>query len=200
MRLNGALIEEAIPRHRTRIGGMDCTFIPKSGKATYGLDWFYNGSANRPEKGLEISVIAVIDVEVHRGYSVSVQQTPAQPGTGKVKAPRQSKRIARAVIEQVKQMLDQLPNKPKSALQPEPVVGEPTRMDHYLEHLKATRPYLPVGLKYLSVDGFYSKKKFIDGVMELDLQVISKLRSDANLRYLYTGVQKTRGARRKYDV
>jgi hypothetical protein len=32
----------------------------KSGRATYGLDWFYNGSASRPERGLEWSVIAVI--------------------------------------------------------------------------------------------------------------------------------------------
>ncbi len=33
----------------------------------------------------------------------------------------------------------------------------------------------------------------------MGLQVISKLRCDANLRFLYTGVQKPRGRRRKYD-
>jgi hypothetical protein len=51
----------------------------------------------------------------------------------------------------------------------------------------------------LAVDGFYAKTKFVDGVVELDLAVISKLRSDADLRYLYTGVQKPRGTKRKYD-
>jgi hypothetical protein len=35
---------------------MDCSFIPKSGKQTPGLDWFYNGSASRTERGLEISL------------------------------------------------------------------------------------------------------------------------------------------------
>lgn len=199
MGMNSTLIEAAIPSGATRIGGMDCSFIPKSGKASYGLDWFYNGSASRTQKGLEISVIALIDVEAHRGYSLSVQQTPANLATRKAKAQRQSKRLTQEVIEQAQQLLEQLPDKPKSALQSELVAAEPTRIDHYLEHLKATRLYLPAELKYLCVDGFYSKKTFVDGVMGLDLQVIGKLRRDANLRYLYTGVQKPRGAKRKYD-
>jgi Transposase DDE domain len=198
--LNVKLVEEATLSSATLIGGMDCSFIPKSGKATYGLDWFYNGSASRSEKGLEISVIAVIDVEAHRGYSLSVQQTPANLVTRQAKPQSQSKRIAWEVMEQTRQMLDQLPDKPKSCLTVAPVVSTtPTRIDHYLEQLKTTRPYLPARLKYLAVDGFYSKKKFVDGVIELDLQVIGKLRSDANLCYLYTGAQKTRGAKRKYD-
>lgn len=56
---------------------MDCSFIAKSGKKTYGLDYFYNGSASKAEKGLEISAMAVIDVQKKIGYSLSVQQTPA---------------------------------------------------------------------------------------------------------------------------
>jgi hypothetical protein len=197
--LNVELIEEGTSRGATVIGGMDCSFIPKSGKATYGLDWFYNGSASRSEKGLEISLIAVIDVKARRGYSLSVQQTPANLAKRKAKTPSQSQRIAWQVIESAQQMLDQLPDQSKTDSPVESVKSEPTRIDHYLEHLKATRPYFPAGLKYLSVDGFYRKKKFVDGVMALDLQVIGKLRNDANLRYLYSGVQKPRGAKRKYE-
>lgn len=144
-------------------------------------------------------MIAVIDVEAHRGYSLSVKQTPANLATTQANAQQPSQWITQEGIEQAQQMLDQLPDKPKSALPVTPVASEATRIDHYLEQLKTTRPYLPAGLQYLSVDGFYSKKKFVDGVRELDLQVIGKLRSDANLRYLYTGAQKPRGAKRKYD-
>lgn len=72
-------------------------------------------------------------------------------------------------------------------------------MDYYLKHLQDSYAYLPTQLKYWAVDGFYSKKKFIDGVAKLNLHVISKLRSDADMRYLYSGVQKPRGAKRKYD-
>ena len=48
-------------------------------------------------------------------------------------------------------------------------------------------------------DGFYSKRKWVEGVAALNLDTIGKLRSDANLTYLYDGPQKPRGARRKYD-
>jgi hypothetical protein len=190
MALNAELIREAIPITATQIGAMDCSFIPKSGKQTYGLDWFYNGSESRTQKGLEISVIAVVDVEGHRGYSLSVQQTPGQ-GTPRAAKP-QSKRIDWQTIEQVQQHLQQLPDKPKTP----PAM---TRMDHYLAHLQATRPFLPMGLKYWVADGFYSKQKFVEGVVGLELHLISKLRRDADMRYLYTGQQKPRGAKRKYD-
>jgi hypothetical protein len=188
--LNAQLIQEAVPTGATQIGAIDCSFIAKSGKGTYGLDWFYNGSHNRTEKGLEVSVIAVIDVATRRGYSLSVQQTPAMnPG----KQPQtQSKTVSWQTIEHVQQMLQQLTPKPPS---PAPL----TRIDHYLEHLQHSRPFLPPALKYCAADGFYSKQKFVAGVVALDLHLISKLRCDADMRYLYTGEQKSRGARRKYD-
>jgi hypothetical protein len=226
MQLNAVLIEEAVPIDAVQIGAMDCSFVPKSGKQTYGLDWFYNGSASRTQKGLEISVIAVVDVTNHRAYSLSVQQTPANIG----KRPSQPcpPAVDRPTLERVRQMLQQLPDKPtttppqrqtverqtveraRQILQQLPDKSQPSdgsgnegiegsRIDHYLKQLRSTRPYLPSSIQYWVVDGFYAKKKFVDGVLELDLAVISKLRADANMRYLYTGVQKPRGARRQYD-
>ena len=199
MGLNAKLIEAAIPSSATCIGGMDCSFIPKSGKATYGLDWFYNGSESRTQKGLEISVIAVIDIEAHRGYSLSVKQTPANLAKPKAKVQSQSQRITWAMIEQTRQMLEQLPNRTTAGAEVNHVAPQLTRIDYYLKHLQDSYTYLPAKLKYWAVDGFYSKKKFVDGVVGLHLQVIGKLRADADMRYLYTGVQKPRGAKRKYD-
>lgn len=48
-------------------------------------------------------------------------------------------------------------------------------------------------------DGYYSKIKFINGVRKLDLHLISKLRHDAHLRWLYNGPQKPRGRPKPYD-
>lgn len=105
--LNAGLIQAAVPTGVTQIGAIDCSFIAKSGKRTYGLGWFYNGSRNRTQKGLEVSVIAVIDVEARRGYSLSVQQTPAtNPGK---QTQAQSKTVTWQAIEQVQQLLQQLP-------------------------------------------------------------------------------------------
>jgi IS4 transposase len=50
------------------------------------------------------------------------------------------------------------------------------------------------------VDGYYAKKKYIDAVVSLQLHAITKLRSDADCLFLYTGPHpRRRGARRKYD-
>ncbi|MEG4067920.1 hypothetical protein QUA42_11270 [Microcoleus sp. Pol11C2] len=57
----------------TLIAVIDCYFIPKSGKKTEGKASFYNGVAGKPEEGLEISVIAVVEVKTHLSYSLSVQ-------------------------------------------------------------------------------------------------------------------------------
>jgi IS4 transposase len=72
-------------------------------------------------------------------------------------------------------------------------------MEQYLYHLDTARSELPSSVKYLAVDGAYAKENFITGAMHLQLHVISKLRCDANLRWLYTGEQKPRGRKRKYD-
>ena len=48
-------------------------------------------------------------------------------------------------------------------------------------------------------DGYYSKQPWIDGIRELELHVIGKLRNDARLRYFYNGSQKARGRKRQYS-
>ena len=74
-----------------------------------------------------------------------------------------------------------------------------TRIDAYLQHLKDTQPHLPASVKHIVVDGFYSKEKFVHGVIGMGLHMVGKLRVDANLCYIFTGEQKLRGKRRKYD-
>ena len=57
------------------IAVMDCSFITKSGKKTFGIDLFYNGSHSRVEQGLEVSLVAVVDVETETGYGLLAEQT-----------------------------------------------------------------------------------------------------------------------------
>ena len=166
MSFNRCLIEAAIATARFQVAAIDASFIPKSGKHTPGLDWFYNGKASRAERGLEISTIAVVDVDAARGYTLSVQQTPAT------------------------QAVEESEGEQKTAL---------TRMDHYLTHLQATRSAFPESVHHLVGDGNYSNYRWVQGVTDLKLEVIGKLRHDANLQYCYEGPQKPRGARRKYD-
>lgn len=59
------------------IGAIDCSFLHKSGDKTYGLDKFWSSVADKALKGLEISLVGVIEVLGPRVWAVDVQQTPA---------------------------------------------------------------------------------------------------------------------------
>ena len=84
----------------------------------------------------------------------------------------------------------------EEATQAEP---DETRVDFYTQQLREHRHRLPAGIQYHCVDGYYAKKKYIDAVVCLHLHAITKLRSDADCLFLYTGPHpKRRGARRKY--
>ena len=63
------------------ISVQDASFIPKSGKQTFGLGHFFNGCANRAERGLEISTLAVVEVTRRCAFTLAVAQTP--PGADK---------------------------------------------------------------------------------------------------------------------
>lgn len=167
---NRRLVNEIVPADHELMGVMDCSFIPKSGKETYGLGNFYNSSQDKATKGLEISVLGVVDVSDNTGYTLSARQTPPQ-----------------AEIEQL------------VADQPVTTDDEISRVDFYAWHLRQDIEILRQFVTYLVVDGYYSKLKFVNAVLELGLQQLGKLRHDANLRYLYHGPQKKFGARRKYD-
>ncbi len=182
-------ITAAIEPSREQIAAIDCSFISKSGKQTWGVDNFYNGSASKSQKGLEISVIAVVDVLAHQGYTLSVQQT--------ARTERELTSDAQPTAKKKRKLKPKSKSKLKAKAKTEPVISE--RVKGYLKQLKTARAHLPTAVKYLTADSFYSKKSVVDGVVDLDLHLVSKLRIDADLRHCYTGEQKPKGAPRKYD-
>ena len=74
-------------------------------------------------------------------------------------------------------------------------------MDFYLEQIIDLYDQLAgLGLSYWVGDGFYAKQKVFDTLTGLGGDLITRLRSDANLRYLYTGPKKEGPGRPKqYD-
>lgn len=82
---------------------MDSTFLKKSGKHTWGLGYFYNGcsrQSKKVERGLEASVIGVVNSQEHTAYTLSATQTPA-------KLPEEVSRID-FYLQQVLKQCDQL--------------------------------------------------------------------------------------------
>jgi hypothetical protein len=86
--LNKGAITEVVPPEHDQALVMDASFVPKSGKHTYGLDRFWNGSHSRAEKGLEISTLAWLDITENCAYGLSVEQTPPSAETADPAATR----------------------------------------------------------------------------------------------------------------
>jgi hypothetical protein len=75
-----------------------------------------------------------------------------------------------------------------------------TLIEHYVtvitKHLSAIQQLT----RYLVVDGYFMKKEFIQPLVKKGLQVITKMRQDANLKYLYKGEpHKGKGRPKQYD-
>ena len=160
--LNHLLISETIPKTNRKMAAIDASYVPKSGKHSYGIDKFWSGVAGRSKKGQEISSLAIVDLDYNTAYNLSVEQTPSSSEIGK---------------------------------------EEENRIDFYLQQIKRNLTYLQEqGITHIATDGFYSKTRFIDGIVGMNLHQIGRLRKDADLRYLYKGPQKKgRGAKKKYD-
>ena len=139
------------------VAAMDASYLPKSGRKTYGLGKFYSGCLGRAVKGLEISEIALIDRDSRQAFAFSTRQTVDEAGK--------------------------------------------TRVELYAEQVKDCAARFPKDLKYLLVDGYYSKKAFIDSVCgaKRGLELVGKLRCDADLKYLYQGSYSGFGRPKRYD-
>jgi len=160
---NSLSIEQVYNPRNDYVLAIDATFIPKSGKATYGIGNFWNGLQNRSMKGLEISNIALVDATYNTAYTLNARQVSTPPEGSEESG------------------IDFAVNQIKALKQ---------------ERITSTLP------RYIASDGFYAKRRFVDGILEAGFHVISKLRKDANLRYLYKPPrrrQKKRGRPRLYE-
>jgi hypothetical protein len=143
---------------------MDCSFLPKAGKHTFGLDKFFSNAANAHRYGLEISLLALIQVATGTAWSLDVSQTPAG--------------LSKAGAKQAGY----------------------TRIDYYLEQLQDIISKLDI-IKYVVADGYYAKQKVFNTLFSYGKHLITKLRPDANLQYLYEHAENEspRGRRKLYD-
>ena len=135
----------------------DPSFLPKSGKHTPGLGYFYSGCAGRELRGLELGGIAVVDQQDKTALHLEAVQTVG--------------------LKEGENLLG-----------------------FYTRTLSSRREQLQQISILLLVDAYFAKQPFIDAMTEANFVVITRLRKDARLRYLYTGPKrKGRGRPQKYD-
>lgn len=143
------------------IGVFDTSFLPKSGKHTWGLDKFFSSTAQAVRTGLEVSLVGVIATVSRRTIALDATQTP--PGLSRQEST--------------------------------PRYG---RMEFYLEQLTDILPKLPQ-VRYWVGDGGYARRKVFNTLTDSGKHLITKLRPDANLRFLVPpGYRQRRGRPRRY--
>lgn len=158
LKFNLLCADKVIEKESVLLLVQDPSFIPKSGKKTFGLGKFFNSCVGKAQRGLEISTLALVDVRMNTAYSLSAKQTPSS------------------------------------------LSSDETRLDFYLSHLQEVVPHILKRVGYAVMDGYFAKQKFVAGVSDLGLEMIGKLRFDANLRYLYKGARSGKPGRpKKYD-
>lgn len=75
-----------------------------------------------------------------------------------------------------------------------------TLIEFYTRKLLERKESLLQISKYMVADAYFSKSKFVQPFIKAGFQVVSRLRDDADLQYIFTGEQKKgRGRKRKYD-
>jgi len=71
---NAELIRNCASKHL--VLALDPTHLPKSGKKTYGKDFFWSGCAGAVKPGLEFNGLAAVDIENHTALHLEAQQSP----------------------------------------------------------------------------------------------------------------------------
>jgi len=154
--------------HRIAIA-IDPCYIPKSGKKTVGIDWFWSGCAAAMKKGLEILGISIVDADAKDSVFLKAEQTFTDKTRGRK------------------------PKCTKGMDDPDSLTG------WYLRMLKRNCKQLLSICKLIVADAYFSKESFVTGVRSLGFDLVSRFRDDVRLRYLYTGPKlNKRGRPKKY--
>jgi hypothetical protein len=197
---------------------MDCSFLKKTGNHTENIGYFYDSEREKAEKGLELSGLALIDLDQHTAYALDSKLSPGSQGKRERISNIKTLHFERTRSVQVKGKLKEIHVKTTRtnayihSTCPECrreiafttcqfCEKQETKIDFFLTQIKENIHILKQVTHHLVVDGFYAKKKFISGSNDLGLDVITKLRVDANLQYLaeISHQERRRGAPKKYD-
>lgn len=174
----------------------DESVITKSGKLTFGLDRFYAGLLQKVVKSIAIFSLSIISVEERRSYPLQVEQVvrlQEEKVAAKAKKAKQSKKKSNPKKKNLgRPKGSKNRNKKQVKLTPELL-----RIQNAIKkQLQVLQPL--VQIRHIALDGHFGNNNALQMVLQCGLHLVSKLRSDSALYFLYEGSQKEKGPRRKY--
>jgi putative transposase len=175
----------------------DESVVTKSGKETHGLDYFFSGLLSKVVPGLAVFSLALVSVEERRSYPLRVEQVVRSAAEKAAAKARRKKKPAKrdqskAPKKRGRPKGSQNQDKTQVELTPE-LLRIQEMVNKQLEMLANL-----VTVHYLTLDGHFGNNNALQMTRQCGLQLISKLRCDSALYFLYDGQQKRTGPRRKY--
>jgi hypothetical protein len=174
--------------------GGDETVVTKAGKHTHGLDRFFASVYGKSVPGLAFFTLSLISTHQRRSFPMAVEQvlrTPAEKAAARTK---RSATTSPAIPKRKPGRPKGSTSKAKTAVELTP---ERSRILSLLRQLQSRIGQM-VPLTYLVLDGHFGNNGALVMARQCNLQLISKLRSDAALYLPYDGVYAGRGPRRIY--
>jgi hypothetical protein len=170
--------------------GDECV-VPKSGHHTYGLARFFSSLYGKPIPGLAFFALSVVNTRERRAYPVQVEQMlGAECGKAAPPSPNPQPVQGKRPV-----------GRPKGSKNKDKTHVTLTPELQLIQNMVLKQLFLLNGLfalSYLVLDGHFGNNNALQMTLQCGLAIISKLRCDSALYFLYDGPQKKYGARRKY--
>jgi hypothetical protein len=171
----------------------DETVITKAGKQTHGLDRFFSSLYGKPVPGLAFFALSLVSVQERRSYPVLVEQ-----------------HLRTAEEKQTEHTKPKGSTDKKAAGRPQGGKNHDKRQIEWTSELRLIAAMLHklmslltgiCSVSYFVLDGHFGNNNAVQMVLQSGgLQLISKLRQDAALYFVYDGPQKQFGPRRRYGA
>jgi len=174
----------------------DESVIGKAGKETHGLDHFFSGLKKQVIPGLSFFVFSLVSVEEEHSYPLEINQIVK---SAEEKAASKARKEVQKTKKAEKKGKRGRPKGSKNKVKSENVELSPEllRIQQALKNLLKSIGTI-LSLKYVLLDGHFGNYPSAFMVKGENLDLISKMRSDAALYEAFEGKQSGPGHPRKY--
>jgi len=179
----------------------DESVVTKAGKQTHGLDRFFSSIFNKPVAGLAFFALSLVSMEERKSYPLLVEQvirSEAEKAATKAKKAEKAKKRSKSSKRKGKR------GRPKGSKNKDKRQIEWTAELKRVKEMATTliqRVSPLVRPRYFVLDGHFGNNNVMQMVHQsLSLHLISKLRNDSALYFLYDGPQKPTGRKRIYGA
>ena len=179
----------------------DETVVTKAGKQTHGLDRFFSSLYSKPVPGLAFFALSLVSVQERKSYPLLVEQ---RVRSEKEREAARKKAKQKKTKSKKKGKGKDKRGRPKGSKNKDKTQVEWTPELRLVQRLLQKVMNLIAGfssVSYLVLDGHFGNNNALQMVLQsTSLHLVSKLRNNAALYFVYDGPQKKFGARRRYGA